>query len=342
MPCALLSRRPAARLSLAAVACSTLVIACATTGSRSETGRSSSYQVVHGWPVLPDNDVLAEVSAVAVDSDENVFVLTRGNRKWPDSDVLDTTAIAASTVLVFEGSSGRMLSKWPNDLFALPHSITVDSHDNVWVTDVAWHQVFEFNHAGKLLLTLGSHGVPGNDESHFNRPSDVAVARDGTVYVSDGYENNRIVKFSPEGKFLKAWGTKGTRQGELNLPHALAVEGDKVFVVDRGNARIQIFGTNGSYIAQWPGTSFSSPQDIKIGGDGRALIASAGTEGPVDRTGIVILDASGNFVEKIGRFGNYDGQFMDLHWLALSKSGVLYTADFSGRRVQKFVRPRVR
>ena len=326
----------------AALAASTVLAAC-TSRPAPAVIPDGGYHVVHGWPVVPANTMLDEVSAVAVDSRDRVFVLTRGNRKWPDSGLLDTTPIQAPTVTVFDGRSGRMLTQWSGDRFALPHSITIDRNDDVWVTDVAWHQVLEFSPDGTPLLTLGQRGVPGTDSLHFNRPSDVAVSPDGSVYVSDGYGNNRIVRFAADGRWLGAWGRKGAGAGELDLPHALAVDRrGRVFVVDRGNARIQIFDPAGRYLAQWPAGSFTGAQDIKIGDDGNSYVAAAGADGPEDRTGVVILDSTGAVAGKIGCFGNYDGQFEDLHWLALSPAGALYTADFSGRRVQKFVRTEVR
>jgi peptidylamidoglycolate lyase len=302
---------------------------------------SPPYQVVHGWPVLPDNGMLEECSAVAVDSHDHVFVLTRGGRKWPDTDVLDTTAIPAPTVLVLDGPSGRPHATWPAGLFALPHSITIDRDDRVWITDVAWHQVFEFTHDGKLLLALGERGVPGADGTHFNRPTDVAVARDGSFYVSDGYGNDRILHFGRDGKLLRQWGTKGSARGELDLPHALALDAfGNVFVVDRANARIAVFTAAGAYSRELRDASFAGIQDVKIGRDDHMYVASAGTEGLIDHTGVMILNANGQLIEKVGRFGNYDGQFVDLHWVAVAPSGALYAADFAGRRVQKFVRAR--
>lgn len=317
--------------------CSALLAACATSaGHRNDSSRS--YHVVHGWPVLPTNQILDEVSAVAVDSHEHVFVLTRAGRKWPDNAPLDTVAIPGPTVFVFDGQSGKLLRQWPGNLFALPHSITIDDQDRVWIADVAWHQVFEFSHDGALLRALGQRAVPGADRYHFNQPSDVAVAKDGTVLVSDGYGNNRVVKFSADGTFIQEWGRKGNGFGEFDLPHALAVDATgRVYVVDRNNKRIQIFDAGGNYITHWPEGAFSSAQDLKIASDGRVFIASAGREGPVDRTGVVVLDSIGRFVERIGSFGNYDGQFYDLHWVALSRLSAFYTADFQGRRVQKFV-----
>jgi peptidylamidoglycolate lyase len=215
------------------------------------------YHVVHGWPLLPDNTILDEVSAVGVDSHDNVLVLQRGGRKWPDSDVLDLAPIAVPTVFLFDGRTGRLLAKWGEKLFALPHGLTVDHQDNVWVTDVAWHQVFKFSHDGRLLLTLGERGKPGDDSSHFNRPTDVAVARDGSFYVSDGYGNSRVLKFAADGKFLFQWGTKGKEPGQLDLPHGIALDAaGRVFVVDRQNARVQVFDSNGQVPHAREGSSF--------------------------------------------------------------------------------------
>ena len=296
------------------------------------------YQVVHGWPVLPDNNILDEVSAVAVDSLENVFVLQRGGRKWPDSEVLDETPIPVPTIFVFDGRTGRLLTKWGENILALPHSITVDGQDNVWVADVALNQVFKFSHDGKLLLKIGERAVAGDDAAHFNRPSDVAVSPDGSFYVSDGYRNNRIMKFAPDGKFLFQWGMKGNGIGKLDLPHAIALAAGRVYVVDRGNKRIQVFNEKGVYLAEWKGPPFVGPQDIKIGRDGTAFVAQTGSSKPPDVTGVLVMRLDGSVIERIGRYGNYDGQFLDLHWVAIARSGAVYTADFEGKRVQKFVR----
>lgn len=295
------------------------------------------FRVIHGWPVLPDNTILDEVSAVAVDSSENVFVLQRGGRKWPDNDKFDTTPIVVPTVFVFNGRTGALLKTWGANVLALPHSITTDKDDNVWIADIALHQVFKFSRDGKLLMQLGQRGVSGNDERHFNQPSDVTVATDGSIFVSDGYGNNRIMKFGPDGKFLLQWGTKGKARSEFDLPHALTFDNNRLYVLDRGNRRIQIFDTQGRYISEWKGPPFASIQDIKIDSDHRAYVIQMGPEKLPDVSGILILRTDGSYIERVGRFGNYDGQFLDAHWVAIAKSGAIYAADFEGRRVQKFV-----
>jgi peptidylamidoglycolate lyase len=300
----------------------------------------ANYRVVHGWPLLPENQAFDEISAVSVDSRGDVFVLHRAGRQWPESDVLDLTPIPASTVLVIDGQTGRFLSHWGSGRFALPHSVTVDLDDNVWITDVAFHQVYKQSHDGTLLLTLGERGVPGNDRRHFNRPTDVAVAPDRSFYVSDGYENNRVLKFAADGTFLLEWGSKGTGPGQFDLPHGIAVDASgRVFVVDRENARVQVFDRDGKYLAQWNTPDFVHPQDIAIDRDGTAFVSEIGDrQGARDRSGILIIRRDGTVAGKIGRRGPYDGQFLVAHGVAVGRNGEVYVADFSGRRVQKFVR----
>jgi DNA-binding beta-propeller fold protein YncE len=299
----------------------------------------ADYRVVHGWPVLPENAVFDEISSVGVDSRGNVFVLHRGGRQWPDSDVLDLTPIPAPAVLVFDAQTGHLLTRWGEKRFALPHSLTVDRDDNVWITDVALHQVYKFTPDGRLLLTLGERAAPGRDRVHFNRPTDVAVDADGSFYVSDGYVNSRILKFAADGKVLLDWGVKGTGPGQFDLPHGIALDAaGRVHVVDRQNARVQIFDRDGQYVAQWT-SHFVNPQDIAIGRDGTAFVTDIGDDRAVrDQSGVLVIRPDGSIAGRIGGRGTYDGQFLIAHGVAVGKDGALYVADFSGRRVQKFVR----
>ncbi|HYJ92228.1 MAG TPA: peptidyl-alpha-hydroxyglycine alpha-amidating lyase family protein [Pyrinomonadaceae bacterium] len=306
-------------------------------------GQSVHYQVVHGWPIVPDNTLLDEVSAVGVDSHGNVFVLMRGGRKWPDTGELDKSRIPVSTVYLFDGTTGKLLTKWGERLFALPHGLTVDAEDNVWITDVALQQVFKFSHDGRLQLTVGETGVAGNDSFHFNQPSGVAVLPNGSFYVSDGYINSRITKFSADGKFLLSWGTKGKADGQFDLPHSVAIDHLlNVYVVDRANKRIQVFDGNGNFLRKFVGPPFILPQDIKIAADGTMFMTETGNEDLPDRSGVLVLRRDGTQIGRIGSFGNYDGQFEDPHWIAIGKNGEIYVADFTGRRVQKFVLSRRR
>ena len=159
-------------------------------------------------------------------------------------------------------------------LFVFPHSIHVDREGNVWAADAALpestpgkgHTVVKFDREGKVLLTLGKPGVAGDGSDTFNRPSGVATAPNGDVYVSDGHggkSNARVMKFSKDGKFLLSWGKKGTGPGDFGELHGIAVDSTgRVFVADRGNSRVQIFDANGKYLDEWK--QFGRPSGIYI------------------------------------------------------------------------------
>jgi sugar lactone lactonase YvrE len=156
-------------------------------------------------------------------------------------------------------------------LFLFPHGLHVDRNGNVWVTDGLGkdgkgHQVLKFSPDGKTLMILGRAGVAGTGTNEFNAPSAVVVAPNGDIFVADGHGGNtnaRIIKFSPDGKFIKAWGQKGAGPGEFDTPHALAMDSrGRLFVGDRNNNRIQIFDQDGRFIDQW--AQFSRPSGLFI------------------------------------------------------------------------------
>jgi len=283
---------------------------------------------------------LGEVSGVGVDAHGDVFVFHRNDRVWPDSDVLSTKSIALPTVTVFDGRTGGVLLEWGANTFAMPHGLTVDARDNVWLTDVALQQVFEYSRDGRLLMTLGTRGVAGNDNTHFNRPTKVAVARDGSFYVSDGYRNTRIIKFSPEGRFLFQWGTPGDGPGQFDLPHCVTLDRqDRVYACDRSNARVQVFDAQGHFLAQWKDAAIGRPYDMAIAQDGSVFIADGGDQPdtPPDRSGVAVVTVDGKVVSRFGRWGNYDGEFEIAHDIAVGPDGAVYVGDITGKRIQKFV-----
>jgi peptidylamidoglycolate lyase len=296
------------------------------------------YSVVHGWPILPDGMVLGQVSGVAVDSHNHLFVFHRAENSWATDK---THPIASPTILCFDGASGKLLASWGENRFIEPHGLRVDAHDNVWVTDRALQQVFKFSHDGKLLLTIGTERTPGVDATHFNLPADIAFASDGSIYVADGYGNNRIAKFSPEGKFLFDWGHKGSAPGEFDLPHSAAVDAQgNVYVADRNNARIQVFDSNGKVLKAWKSPELGRPWSLTIGPDNLLYVVDGGDLKPtgLDRGQLLKLDLSGKILAKWSRFGNYDGQIYWGHDLAVGKDGAVYVGDvYHGMRVQKFI-----
>ena len=295
------------------------------------------YGVVHGWPLLPEGRTLGSAAGVGVTRDGNVFVFHRADRTW--SEPLPTEPIASPTVAVFDAATGALVREWGAGLFAMPHGLTVDPADNIWLTDVALHQVFKFSREGKLLLTVGERGVPGADAAHFNRPTDIAVLPDGSFYVSDGYRNTRIVKYTKDGRFEFQWGAPGAGPGRFNTPHAVTLDADgRIYVADRENDRVQVFTARGTYLDEWKDPAIGRPYSLALIGSERAAITDGGDQpdAPPDRSGVSVVSRSGQQLARLGRWGNQDGQFMMAHDVAVDAQGNLYVVDIAGRRVQKF------
>lgn len=327
------------RTVCALLVCAAPVIDTSAASAQSATPADpSGYRVVHGWPTLRDGSMLGQATGVGVDSRDDVWVFHRAGRVW--TEPFPTDPIASPTIAVFDGRTGRLLREWGENRFMMPHGLTIDRDDNVWVTDVALHQVLKFAPDGTLLLSLGERGVSGSDASHFDQPTDVAVAADGSFYVSDGYENTRVMKFSRDGRFLFQWGNKGVGPGQFDLPHAIALdESGRVYVADRSNARVQVFETDGRFVAEWKGDTLGRPYSVAAAADGSIFTVDGGDQPPTppDRSGAVHLDRDGNVLARFGRFGNYDGQFWLAHDVATDSRGAVYIVDAWGQRIQKFV-----
>jgi DNA-binding beta-propeller fold protein YncE len=170
--------------------------------------------------------------------------------------------------------SGKFVKSFGAGMFVQPHGLTVDRDGNIWATDQngkegKGQQAIKFSPEGKILMKLGKAGIAGPGNDTFNGPCDVAVAPNGDIFVADGHggeTNARVVKFSKDGKFIKAWGKKGTGPGEFDTLHRLAMDSKgRLFVADRGNNRIQIFDQEGNFIAQW--RQFGRPSGIFVSKD---------------------------------------------------------------------------
>ena len=205
----------------------------------------------------------AAVTAIEPAPDGSIYVIHRcfanscANR--PEAPILKYNA------------AGKLLASWGAKMFIFPHGATVDRDGNLWVTDARGengigHQVFKFSPDGKVLMTLGKAGVSGSTPDLFDQPTDVVVAPSGDIFVTDSHrngKNNRVVRFTKDGKYIKEWGKKGSGRGEISEPHTIAMDSrGRLFVGDRENNRIQIFDQDGRYLDEW--RQFGRPSGIFI------------------------------------------------------------------------------
>ncbi|XP_004769325.1 peptidyl-glycine alpha-amidating monooxygenase isoform X14 [Mustela putorius furo] len=304
-----------------------------------------------GWPgvyLLP-----GQVSGVALDLKNNLVIFHRGDHVW-DGNSFDSMfvyqqrglgPIEEDTILVIDPNNAAVLQSSGKNLFYLPHGLSVDKDGNYWVTDVALHQVFKLdpNSEGSPLLVLGRSMQPGSDQNHFCQPTDVAVDPDtGTIYVSDGYCNSRIVQFSPSGEFITQWGEESSRNnpkpGQFSVPHSLALipHLGQLCVADRENGRIQCFKTDTKEFVR----------EIKHASFGRNVFAISyipgllfavngkpffGDQEPVQ--GFVMNFSSGEIIDV---FKPVRKHFDMPHDIAASRDGTVYVGDAHTNTVWKF------
>lgn len=293
------------------------------------------FEVLEGWEKLPQNYVHKDVDGVATDSRDRVYLLTRGDAR----------------VIVYE-RDGTFVTSWGEDIFTpRTHGICIGPDDSVWTVDDGDHTVRKFTPEGKQLMVIGTPGV-ASDTGYdgktvqsikrgappFNRPTDVAVAPNGDLYVVDGYGNARVHHFTPNGKLIRSWGEPGTGPGQFHLPHAVFVARDgRVLVADRENDRIQFFSPEGDYLDQW--THVQRPTDIYIDREGLVYVSelwwrvgqSSFVHGAIkhDLPGRVsVLDLKGNVLL---RWCSADrcaaGNFIAPHTLCVDSRGDLYVGE---------------
>ena len=286
-----------------------------------------TYEVAVNWETLPPGYSWREAVAVGVDSKDRVYVFSRGDHP----------------MIVFD-SDGNFLNSWGEGLFVRAHGLTVAPDDTLFCTDDMDHTVRQCTPEGKVLMTLGVSGQPSEPHSlhPFNRCTDVALdPKTGDLYVSDGYANSSVHKYSPDGRPLFSWGSPGTDPGEFNIPHNIATDRDGyVYVADRENHRVQVFDSNGKYETQW--NNLHRPCTICISEEQHVYIGELGAGAPVSRDvpnigpRITVLNTSG---ERLARFGDKGsgldvGQFVAPHGISLDSQGNIYVGEVSWTNIK--------
>lgn len=308
------------------------------------TTNAPSVELVPDWEQRPARHHHRDVTGVAVDSQDRVYLLTRFD----------------SQVLVYD-ADGRFLHAWGHDIFHTAHGLTIGPDDRVYCVDAGDHSVRVFTLEGAPLLTIGVPGVasdtgydwmPGravdvhpvecvcHGAGPFNRCTNLAVAPGGDLFVADGYGNCRVHRFSPDGRLLHSWGEVGTGPGQFHLPHGILVDrAGRVLVADRENDRIQLFDQDGTYLDQW--TDVRRPCDMAIDAEGRVYVAElwrpAGKRSfvhgtaAVDQPGRVsVLAADGTPIARWTGDPQHraaPGSFVAPHAIAIDSRGSVYVAE---------------
>jgi hypothetical protein len=292
------------------------------------------FGVVPNWEQLPASFTHLDVVGIGIDSKDRVYVLTR----------------AKPRVIVYD-RDGRYLHSWGDGFFTeRTHGLTIGAGDEVYVVDEGSEVIYRFTTDGTLVQTIGTVGVAsdtGYDGKSldtvrgggpFNRPTNVAIAPNGEIYVSDGYGNCKVHRFSRAGALIQSWGEPGIGPGQFFLPHGIAVSSDgQVLVADRENDRIQIFNLEGTYETEW--TNVQRPTNVRLGSDGFVYVSELWR--PIGhksyRLGVTSVDLPGrvSVLDRTGRvvvrWGGPDrvaaGNFVAPHDIAVDSHGDVYVGE---------------
>jgi sugar lactone lactonase YvrE len=323
------------------------------------------YRLEEGWPRLPasmNGGHWGELIRADIDPKGDIWVFHRCFNTEP-AGYATCVGRTDPPILEFD-PSGKLLTSFGSGMFAFPHGFTVDAQGNIWASDanasetvlglsakdangvVRGQQVFKMNQAGKVLMTLGKEGVAGNGPDTFDQPSGVAIAPDGDIFVTDGHgKNGRVMKFSKDGKFIKAWGHHGSGPGEFDQPHDISIGGSEghVFVADRSNSRVEIFDQDGEFIAAW--TQFGRPSAVYVSKDDTLYVSdsqSNSTVNPGYLRGITVGSAKDGSLRAfipdpdlaqadVNRISGASGIVAD-------DKGTIYAADVGPHRLRKYVK----
>jgi streptogramin lyase len=289
-----------------------------------------TFEAIEDWAKVPPGWI-APMAAVTVDSQDRVYGFNRGEHP----------------VIVFD-RNGEYLYAWSDVRFAFPHAIHADHQDNIWIVDRNNGQIFKFTTAGELLLTIGTKGYRSDTGAGdiiygykvlthaggpFNLPTDIAVTVSGDIFISDGYANCQVHRFSPQGKHLYSWGEPGRGPGQFMLPHGIWVDRrGRVLIADRENDRVQVFAQSGEFIAQWP-TPLIGPAAFWVDSDDIVYL-------PEHNGGMFsVLTLDG---QRLARWGSE--KCKSCHGVAGDSQGNVYfvqpvpSEGDKGRRIVKYVR----
>jgi DNA-binding beta-propeller fold protein YncE len=281
------------------------------------------YEVIENWGKLPDGWAYRDVVGVAVDSDDRIYVFNRGRHP----------------VIVYD-ADGNFLRSWGEGIFWRAHGIHIGPDDSIYCTDDNAQTIQKFTPEGKLLLTIGTRGerAPYMSGLPFHMCTHTTLSPQGDIYVSDGYGNARVHKYSPDGKLLLAWGEPGTDPGQFNIVHNICADDDGwVFVADRENHRVQVFDKNGKYETQWNNLHRPCGLYMERGKHPLCFIGELGPQMPVNKDvpnlgpRISICDHEGKVLARLGdqHGGEGPGQFIAPHGLAIDSRGDIYVGEVS-------------
>jgi DNA-binding beta-propeller fold protein YncE len=289
------------------------------------------FEVNEGWAKVPDEIVLGDCAAVGVDKNDNVYAFNRGDHP----------------VAVFD-KDGNLLRTWGEGVFTRPHGVHVAPDDTIWLTDDGDHTVRHCTLDGKVLMTLGIPGKPSPYMSGepFHRCTHTALSPQADIlYISDGYGNARIHKYTLDGKLQMSWGEPGTDPGQFNIPHNICCDPDGwIYVADRENHRVQVFDSNGKFEAKWNDLHRPNGMCMARGHNPLTYIGEGGPSGEINKDWpnigprVSIHSTKGKVLARLGlpHAGINPGQFTSPHGIAVDSAGNIFVGELSGRSWERF------
>ena len=290
------------------------------------------YKVIENWEQIPNGYSWKETAGVITDENDNVYVFSRGDHP----------------MMVFD-KNGTFLKSWGEGIFSRPHGLSKGPDNTIYCTDDGDHSVRQCTLDGKILMTIGNPGNPSSlfSGEPFNRCTHTATDPDsGEIFVTDGYGNSKIHKYTPDGKLIKSWGEPGTGEGEFNIIHNIASDNNGyLYVCDRENHRIQVFDRNGRFEDAW--SNVHRPCAIYIDNNQRVYVAELGYGNNVSKDvpnigpRISVLNQNGKVLERIGHLGyGFDtGQFAAPHGLCLDSELSIYVAEVARTNMSHYTTP---